>query len=219
MKKWLILILCLALPILAYAIGDFNPIQNPGTGTGTTTGTGTNHYWPYWTGATSLGAKSITASKPVCSDSSGDPGVCAGTEGVWQPVCTTSTDLPVATIQLGHASDTTLSRSAAGVAAVEGLKLPRIVASGTVTDDHASIADGNCTDALDGGTATGTLTTDIVLCNFNGDPTAITGFGATGGGLYLYCYPASDKVYVKVCNKTGGAINPTSYTLNWMVLR
>ena len=48
------------------------------------TGTGTNHYWAYWTGTTILGAKSLTASKPVCTDSSGDPGVCAGTEGVWQ---------------------------------------------------------------------------------------------------------------------------------------
>lgn len=53
-------------------------------GAGTLTGTGTNHYWPYWTGTSTLGAKSITASKPICSDSSGDPGVCAGTEGVWQ---------------------------------------------------------------------------------------------------------------------------------------
>jgi len=48
------------------------------------TGTSTNHYWPYFTGATSMSGKAITASKPVCSDSSGDPGVCDGTEGVWQ---------------------------------------------------------------------------------------------------------------------------------------
>lgn len=46
------------------------------TAYGTTTGTGTNHYWPYWTGSTTLGAKSITASRPVCTDSSGDPATC-----------------------------------------------------------------------------------------------------------------------------------------------
>ena len=55
-----------------------NTLTNP------ITGTSTNHYWGYFTGATTLGGKSITASKPVCSDASGDPGVCAGTEGVWQ---------------------------------------------------------------------------------------------------------------------------------------
>lgn len=46
------------------------------TPSGTLSGTGVNHYWPYWTGATTLGAKSITASKPVCTDASGDPAVC-----------------------------------------------------------------------------------------------------------------------------------------------
>jgi hypothetical protein len=59
-------------------------VCNSTMGAGTTTGTGTNHYWPYWTSATALGAKSLTASKPVCTDASGDPVVCAGTEGVWQ---------------------------------------------------------------------------------------------------------------------------------------
>lgn len=51
---------------------------------GYVTGSGTIHYWPYWTGTSTLGSKAITASKPICSDASGDPGVCAGTEGVWQ---------------------------------------------------------------------------------------------------------------------------------------
>jgi hypothetical protein len=58
------------------------------TGGGTVTGTGTNHYWPFWSGTSSLGSKSITASKPICSDASGDPAVCAGTEGVWQAALT-----------------------------------------------------------------------------------------------------------------------------------
>lgn len=48
------------------------------------TGSGTNHYWSYFTGTNVIAGKSITASKPVCSDANGDPGVCAGTEGVWQ---------------------------------------------------------------------------------------------------------------------------------------
>lgn len=51
-------------------------------------GSGTNHYWTYWTGTHALSGKSITASKPVCSDSNGEPAVCAGTEGVWQTALT-----------------------------------------------------------------------------------------------------------------------------------
>jgi len=61
-------------------------------GGGTVIGTGTNHYWPYWTGTSSLGSKSITASKPICSDSSGDPTICAGTEGVWLAATGTAAD-------------------------------------------------------------------------------------------------------------------------------
>ena len=44
---------------------------------GTTTGSGINHYWPYWTGSTTLGARSITPSRPVCTDASGDPTTCS----------------------------------------------------------------------------------------------------------------------------------------------
>lgn len=47
--------------------------------TGYVGGTGTNHYWPYWTGTGTIGSKSITASRPVCTDASGDPAVCTST--------------------------------------------------------------------------------------------------------------------------------------------
>jgi hypothetical protein len=53
-------------------------------GTVTSSGTPTNHQWPGWTTATDLKGFTVTASKPVCSDASGDPVACAGTEGVWQ---------------------------------------------------------------------------------------------------------------------------------------
>ncbi len=57
-----------------------------GTGTVTSSGPPTIHQWPNWTTATNLKGITITASKPVCSDANGEPGVCAGTEGVWLPL-------------------------------------------------------------------------------------------------------------------------------------
>lgn len=49
-------------------------------------GSPANHYWAYFTADKTITGVAITASKPVCSDANGDPAVCAGTEGVWQPV-------------------------------------------------------------------------------------------------------------------------------------
>jgi hypothetical protein len=54
-----------------------------GSGTVTSSGTPTNHQWPGWTTDTNLKGFTIAASKPVCTDASGDPAACAGTEGVW----------------------------------------------------------------------------------------------------------------------------------------
>ena len=46
----------------------------------------------------------------------------------------TSTALGVGTLELGHASDTTLSRSSAGVLAIEGIVVPTISSSDTLTN-------------------------------------------------------------------------------------
>jgi hypothetical protein len=54
-----------------------------GSGTLSASGTPTNHQWAGWTSATAIKGFTVTSSKPVCTDSSGDPAVCAGTEGVW----------------------------------------------------------------------------------------------------------------------------------------
>jgi hypothetical protein len=55
-----------------------------GGGTVDISGTPANHYWTSWTDDNTVKGTAITSSKPVCSDASGDPAVCAGTEGVWQ---------------------------------------------------------------------------------------------------------------------------------------
>ena len=53
-------------------------------------------------------------------------------------VASTSTALGVGSIELGHATDTTLSRSAAGVLAVEGVVIPSISSSNTLTNKSIS---------------------------------------------------------------------------------
>lgn len=50
----------------------------------------------------------------------------------------TSTALGVGTIELGHATDTTLSRSAAGVLAVEGVVIPSISSTNTLTNKRVT---------------------------------------------------------------------------------
>lgn len=54
------------------------------SGTVDVSGTPSNHQWPGWVDADTMKGFTVTASKPVCTDANGDPGVCAGTEGVWQ---------------------------------------------------------------------------------------------------------------------------------------
>jgi hypothetical protein len=54
-----------------------------GTGDVIKSGTPANHYWVGWTDDSHIKGFNITASKPVCTNASGDPAVCAGTEGVW----------------------------------------------------------------------------------------------------------------------------------------
>jgi len=67
----------------------------------------------------------------------------------------TSTALGVGTIELGHASDTTLSRSAAGVLYVEGQRA--ILADGTGQQEVIGIAVSDETTALTTGTAKATF--------------------------------------------------------------
>jgi hypothetical protein len=68
-----------------------------------------------------------------------------------------TTDNPkFATIQLGNASDTTLSRSAAGVLAVEGVDVVTLTATQTLT--NKTLSGATITDATDIVLATGTGT-------------------------------------------------------------
>ena len=76
------------------------------------------------------------------------------------------------TIELGHASDTTLSRSAAGVLAVEGVVIPSISSTNTLTNKRITKRTGTTTSH-----ATPTINTDNVDAYFiTAQTEAITSF-------------------------------------------
>lgn len=69
----------------------------------------------------------------------------------------TSTALGVGTVELGHATDTTISRSSAGVIAVEGVVIPSISSTNTLTNKRITPRTGTTTSS-----ATPTINTDNV---------------------------------------------------------
>lgn len=76
----------------------------------------------------------------------------------------TSTALGVGSLELGHASDTTLSRSAAGVLAVEGVVIPSISSTNTITNKRNQpriVSAASYT--TDTGTSLDVSTTDIFV--------------------------------------------------------
>lgn len=99
--------------------------------------------------------------------------------------------------------------------------IPRTVASGTVALSSLGAIASNACHAAVTGAATGTLTTDVIEVGWNGDPTALTGYGVSGTGavLTIYAYPTADTVNIKVCNSTAGSITPSDVTLNFRVTR
>ena len=96
-------------------------------------------------------------------------------------------------------------------------RVPIVVASGETSVNFASTNSGACSTEVEI-TATGTLTTDKISWNVSADPTSTTGFlpGASG---WIWVYPKADKVGLKYCNNSGGALDPSAVTINWLVQR
>jgi hypothetical protein len=94
------------------------------------------------------------------------------------------------------------------------------IASGTFTLGTSAIASGACATVVTVA-GSGIATTDSMTVGFNGDPTAVTGYGAsaTGAVLTIYPYPSAGDANVKVCNSTALSITPGAMTLNWRVTR
>ena len=135
-------------------------------------------------------------------------------------VASTTAPIGVGTIELGAASDTTISRASAGVVAVEGVALARVIGSGTAAMGTTAIASG-ASATLVTVAATGVLTTDVIDWGFNGNPNSVTGYSAasTTGCLVITAYPTAGNVNFLVSNPTGGSITPGALTLNWKVTR
>lgn len=132
----------------------------------------------------------------------------------------TSTAIGVGSVELGHASDTTLSRSSAGVVAVEGVALGRVIASGTAALGTSAITSG-ASATLVTVAATGVATTDVISWGFNQSPNGVTGYNAasTTGCLVITAYPTANNVNFLVSNPTAASITPGALTLNWRVDR
>ena len=100
-----------------------------------------------------------------------------------------------------------------------GSGVTRTIASGSLTLNTTAVGSATCGTAQTS-SATGTATTDTIVANFNGDPTAVTGYvPLVSGMLTIIPYPTLNTVNFKVCNNTGASITPGAVTINWRVVR
>ena len=175
------------------------------------------------TGTQTLTNKTLT-SPTLTTPALGTPASGTLTNCTGLPVsgiaASTSAAIGVGSIELGHASDTTLTRSVAGVAAVEGVPLGRVIASGTAALGTAAIASGASATVVTVA-ATGVVTTDEIIWCFNSNPNGVTGYNAasTTGCLTITVYPTANNVNFLVSNSTTASITPGALTLNWQVVR
>ena len=90
------------------------------------------------TDETGTGANVFANSPTLVTPALGTPSAVVLTSGTGLPVsgitASTSTALGVGSVELGHATDTTLSRSSAGVLAVEGVVVPTVSSTSTLTN-------------------------------------------------------------------------------------
>lgn len=116
-------------------------------------------------------------------------------------VSSTSTALGLGSIELGNASDTTLSRSSAGVLAVEGVVIPSISSTNTVTNKRVTRRFVTTTQS-----ATPTINTDNTdIASITGLAQAITSFTTNLSGTPV----AGDLLMVQITD------NGTARAITW----
>jgi hypothetical protein len=114
-------------------------------------------------------------------------------------------------VTIGSAGNTTVD--------LQGMGGGVTIASGTAALGTSLITTGACASVVTV-SATGTLTTDVIVYTPNADPTGVTGYAVSAtGSLYIWAYPTANNVNFKVCNNTAGSLTPSALTLNWRVAR
>lgn len=157
------------------------------------------------------GGNSTTALISAASITAGWTGSLSGARG-GTGIVNTGKTLTFNTLTLSATDGSTVSLGTGGTVVYN-------IANGTKALATSAISSATCS-AAQTATATGTLTTDTIIPNFNGDPTAVTGYiPSTSGMLAIIYYPTADTVNFKVCNNTSGSITPGAITLNWKVVR
>lgn len=139
----------------------------------------------------------------------------ASTNDTWalKEVLGTGTN-PTSTLAITHAGS-----SGAASATLQGHTIPVIIAQGAQALHTDPIASG-AKSVLIAISATGTLTTDNIMLDFNADPSGTTGYSPSASGmLTIVKYPTADTVNIYVYNNTGGSVTPGAVTVNWRVLR
>jgi len=112
---------------------------------------------------------------------------------------------------------------AAGAAGPTGPQGPaggtKDIASGTAVMGTSAIGSLACATVVTVA-ATGVLTTDNIMADFNADPTSTTGYAVSAlGQVTIYKYPTAGNVNFKICNGTAASITPGAATFNWSVVR
>ena len=146
------------------------------------------------------GVLAFTNNPSFTTPALGTPSAVTLTNGTGLPVtgitASTSDAIGVGTIELGHATDTTISRVSAGLVAVEGVNVVTESATQTLTNKTISGASNTLTVRLDQSDVTGTLVT-------------------TKGGTGLSTYTTGDVVYANASNTLAKlAIGTSGQTLS-----
>ncbi len=112
---------------------------------------------------------------------------------------------------------TTISSSLGISATGGGGGTTTTISSGTATLNTNPISANTC-DTPVTVAATGVLTTDNIMADFNGNPTGSLGY-EPGSMLTIVKYPTSGNENFLVCNNTANSITPAAETINWRVVR
>lgn len=160
---------------------------------------------------------SVTSFRDVDPTSVGTTGVdhitVSSTTATHSYSAIVTADIPVAL-----ANQTSLRGNAMAAAAGDAT-ITQTIAHGAKALDFASTATGACATVITD-TATGTLTTDVIVFTTNASIKAVTGYvPAATGGFSINAYPTADTVNFEACNWTAGTVDPGSITVNWKVIR